>query len=235
MKNAWNIATGALRNWQTLAKYFGVGRSVRRRAIADRGSLTEYLDSRASHVAQTTLYGYLKTRSGIRFPQLFEHSEYLISINIAKWQVWLAALSDISVYAGGLIHRRSGLSEEVVGRIVSGAVNDILARTGIPDEAGPDFAAQTECVRARIVSCDWASVEDDESAFSASPAALIEWAPVVEEFKKRDDEIVRNSVRFHWIEVRRCLRADLNVEELVAAESTFVERSAEGVDSGLSQ
>jgi len=223
LSNAWKITTGALRNWKTLAKYLGVGPSVRRRVIADRRSLTDYLDSRASHVAQTTLYGYLKTRSGIRFPQLFEHPEYLKSINIAKWQVWLAALADISVYAGGLIHQRSSASEEDVGRIVSSVVNDILARTGIPEEAGPDFATQTERVRARIGSCDWATVEDDESAFSASPAALIEWAPVVDEFKKRDDEIVRNSVRFRWIEVRRCLRADLNADELIAAESTVAE------------
>jgi hypothetical protein len=135
----------------------------------------------------------------------------------------LAALSDISVYAGGLIYQRGGATAEDVGRIVSGTVDDILARTGIPDEAGPDFAAQTERVRARIGNCDWACVEDGESAFSASPAALIEWAPVVDEFKKRDDEIVRNSVRFRWIEVRRGLRANLNVEDLVAAESTVAE------------
>ena len=235
MKNAWKIVTDAFRNWRTAAKYLGVGSGVRRGAIADRRALAEFMDSRASHVAQTALYGYLKTRSGTRFPQLFEHPEYLKSINIAKWQVWLAALSDISVYAGGLIHRGRGTSADDVGRIVSAIVNDILARTGIPDEAGPDFATQTERVRARIGSCDWASIGDDESAFTASPAALIDWAPVVDEFKKEDDQIVRNSVRFRWIEVRRSLRANLNVEDLIAAESTLVECDTEAVDSAPSQ
>lgn len=122
-----------------------------------------------------------------------------------------------------MVHQRSSASEEDVGRIVSSVVNDILARTGIPDEAGPDFATQTQRVKARITGCDWASVKDDESAFSSSPVALIEWAPVVDEFKREDDEIVRNSVRFRWIEVRRCLRADLNAEELIAAESIVAE------------
>ena len=223
MKIAWNSVIGALRNWRTAVKYVGFGAGVRRGAIVDGCTLSDFLDSRASHVAQTSLYGYLKTRSGTRFPQLFEHSEYLKSINIAKWQVWLAALSDIAIYAGGLIHRRSSASEEDVGRIVSRVINDIFARTGIPDEAGPDFVTQIQRVKARIASCDWASIEDDESAFSSSPAALIEWAPVIDEFKQRDNEIVRNSVRFRWIEVRRSLRADLKAEELVAAESTVAE------------
>ena len=223
MRIAWKSVVSALRNWRTVAQYVGIGSSARRGAVADRSTLAEFLNSRASHVAQTSLYGYLKTRSGTRFPQLFEHPEYLKSINIAKWQVWLAALSDISIYAGGLIHQRSSASEEDVGRIVSSATNDILARTGIPDDAGPDFAAQTQRVKARITGCDWASVRDDDSAFSSSPVALIEWAPVIDEFKQRDDEIMRNSVRFRWIEVRRCLRADLNADELIAAESTVAE------------
>ena len=58
--------------------------------------------------------------------------------------------------------------------------------------------------------CDWRAVDDDESEFSASPEALVRHAPIIPELMALDEEIVRNSVRFRWQEVRRELRAKLD-------------------------
>jgi hypothetical protein len=89
-------------------------------------------------------------------------------------------------------------------------VEGILAATGMPADAGEEFEAGAQRVRARIALCDWSSVADDESAFSESPGALVRHAPIVDELKQLDEPIVRNSVRFRWQEVRRDLRRDLD-------------------------
>ena len=39
--------------------------------ITDEEKLAEFITSRASMVGQTSLYGYIKTRAGSRFPELF--------------------------------------------------------------------------------------------------------------------------------------------------------------------
>jgi len=211
------VTTIAAELWGSLGEYIGIGRPRRSIAVVDRASLRLFLDSRASHVAQTALYGYLRTRAGMRYPELFEDDRFVVSINIAKWYVWLACLSDLAVYAGGLIAKNARVPIGEVGRLMSECVEAILSETGIPAGAGPEFATLADRVRARLALCDWASVPDDETPFAESPPALVRWAPIVEHLKQLDDEIVRNSVRFRWQEVRRDLRRVLDADAVLAS------------------
>jgi hypothetical protein len=204
--------------WRTLREYLGTVGQGRTQRITDRESLRQFLESRASHVAQISLYGYLRTRAGARYPELFANEDFLKSINIAKWYIWLACLSDLTIYAGGLITQRTGSERAVVGVIMVEAVEAILASTGIPVEAGAEFQALANEVRARVEACKWSQVRDDDMPFVESPAALFKWAPVFDDLKQLDEEIVRNSVRFRWQEVRRDLRRDLDAELLVASQ-----------------
>jgi hypothetical protein len=202
-----------------LCDYFGLARRGRHVSVADPAGLRHFLETRASHVAQTALYGYVRTRAGTRFPELFENDTFVESLNIAKWQVWLACLSDLAVYAGGLLANGTPASGARVGEVVAEAVEGALAAAGTPPDAGADFEAGVARVRDRLAQTDWAAVTDDEAPFAESPEALIEWAPIVDDLKQYDTEIVRNSVRFRWQEVRRDLRRDLNAEAVMAAAS----------------
>lgn len=203
--------------WHGLRDYFGSLGRRRAEPINDRAGLRRFLDTRANFVAQTSLYGYLRTRAGMIYPQLFDDDEFVKSVNVAKWHVWLACLSDLSVYAGGLLAAQSPARASTAGALVQETVAAILHDTGTPPEAGAEFAAHAERVRNRLATCDWANVTDDETPFRESPGALIHWAPIVENLKELDDEIVRNSVRFRWQGIRRDLRRDLNADAVLQA------------------
>jgi hypothetical protein len=183
--------------------------------IFDRGGLRRFLHTRSNYVAQYALYGYLRTRSGVRFPELFNDDPFVRAINIAKWHIWLACLSDLAVYAGGLILQRTHAPIADVSRLISDIVEGILHEVGAPEDAGPQFAEHAARLRARIALCDWKSIGDDESAFTESPVALVRWAPVTEELKVLDEEIVKNSVRFRWQDIRRALRNDLDATRVL--------------------
>jgi hypothetical protein len=178
--------------------------------IADADALQVFLRTRASRIAQLTLYGYLRARAGTRFPELFENDNFVVSMNIAKWHVWLACLSDLSVHAGNLLRRNRAGSPEEVGRLIRGLVDEILRETGTPAEAGPEFSEHATRARARLALCDWSGQADDDAAFVESPAALIHWAPIVDDLKALDEGIVRNSIRYRWIEVRQELQRNLD-------------------------
>ena len=180
--------------FQLVREYVGAGRK------------RELPITRASFVAQTSLYGYLRTRAGARYPELFDDDVFVVSINIAKWQMWLACLSDLSIYAGGLLVERGFGNGADTGEVMLEIVNDLLTATGLPVDAGPAYAEHAQRLRMRIAGCDWVAVHDDPTPFSESPAALVTWAPVIDTLKQLDEEIVRNSVRFRWQEVRRDLR-----------------------------
>ena len=198
-----------------LATYLGAGGAGCKQTISDEVALQQFLDTRASHVAQTTLYGYLRARSGTRFPILFENDAYLVSINYAKWQMWLACVSDLSVYAGGLLALRSQAPPDLVGAVVCRAVQSILDRTGVPADSGPAFADGVATVLERVRTREWHALSDDEAEFTASPEALVRHAPIIPELMALDEEIVRNSVRFRWQEIRRELRTTLDAEAVL--------------------
>lgn len=213
----WLNRVASVDFWSALRNFLGASGRTRATRIADRGALRQFLETRSSYIAQTTLYGYLRTRAGTRFPELFENDAFGVSINIAKWYIWLACLSDLAVFAGGLLWQRSGAAPSDAGRAVTSIVEDILAATGTPEQAGPEFPRLAAEVRARLGGCHWRSVQDDASAFTESPAALVQWAPVIEDFMRLDQEIVSNSVRYAWIEIRRTLRRDLDAGPVMAS------------------
>lgn len=201
-----------------LREFFITGRKKRQEPIVDRESLARFLDQRASFVAQMSLYGYLRTRAGVRYFELFHNDDFIAMLNVGKWHVWLDCLADLATYTGGLLYHRTGAPPKEVGTLIGDVVAGIIDKTGIPQDAGPEFKDHAERVRERIEKVNWPKVTDDEGPFSESPGSVVKWAPIVETLKELDESIVINSVRFRWQEVRRDLRAHLDAEAVMHAE-----------------
>lgn len=222
LENQWANRFGgwskAASLWVLVRQYVGLGRRRRQEPVNTRAALQQFLETRASFVAQTSLYGYLRTRAGMRYPELFDDDVFVHSINIAKWHIWLACLSDLSVYAGGLLVQVAPGSVNEVARLMPAVAQDILAAAGTPEEADAEYAAHTQRVQARLAQCNWTEVTDDEAPFSESPGALVRWAPIVDELKALDEPIVRNSVRFRWQEIRRDLRRNLDPQGVLGPD-----------------
>lgn len=187
----------------TLRSYLGLGRADRLGPIDTPEALGEFLETRASFIAQTSLYGYIRTRAGMRYPELFDDDAFLVGINIAKWEIWLDCLADLAVFAGSRIAQAHPDERQRVGEIMVGLVEEIILRAGDPQDAGPEYSRHRQIVLERIGETKWLLVGSREEAFSASPESVIRWAPIADELKVLDEEIVRNSVRFRWQEVRR--------------------------------
>ena len=213
-----DVLTNPAQLWALLREYLGFDRWRRQVPLDNREALKEFLNTRASYVAQFSLYGYLRTRAGMRYPELFDDDPFVKSINIAKWQMWLACLSDLAVFTGGRLIQHPRATPEMVGKLMQQLVDEILDETGVPPDAGEDFAASAGRVRTRVAGCNWRDVTDDEGPFTQSPPALVRWAPIVEDLKQLDEEIVTNSVRFRWQKVRSDLRTLLDTDALLGFE-----------------
>lgn len=172
--------------------------------IADEGELARFVATRAAFVAQKTLYGYLKTRMGTRYPSMFENDVFVRSINIAKHRVYAACLSDLAVFAVAHAYREAP-SEDDARRLA------LLCFTrGLDDNAAdaPEEFPRAEAIEEMISRCaatDWTGAALGGEAFSESPRALFRWAPIAPELKRFDTDVVANSIIFAWHEVRRDL------------------------------
>jgi len=58
----------------------------------------------------------------------------------------------------------------------------------------------------RAAMADWESIATGPAAFQSSSDAVFRWAPIADELKCDDEEIVRNSIHLRWIGVRRDLK-----------------------------
>ena len=63
--------------------------------IKSKEDLENFIQERSAHVTQTTLYGYLKTRIGVKYTAMVEDEVFSKSINIAKWNIYMLSLIHI--------------------------------------------------------------------------------------------------------------------------------------------
>ena len=195
-------------DWDKIVKFFGsamqfLPHRADSKPISSISSLNEFIETRAAHVAQTSLYGYLKNRMGTRYPEHFQDDAFVVSINQAKWRVYAACLSDLTIFSTGYCLDGSKEDAEGLARhLFAQALNNSFTDDDAV-EARPDAEA---AFNTRLGFVDWSLAGKGETAFSQSPIDLVKWAPVTEEFKQQDSEIVMNSIRFRWREVREQLR-----------------------------
>ncbi len=179
-------------------------------------SLVEFVQTRAAYVAQTSLYGYLKSRMGTRFRQIFEDEEFLPSINTAKWRTYAACLSDLAVFAAATAGIEKGLGDREITDLARYCFATAVRQTFDDAEAGKLRDTIAARFDKRIGSVVWHDAAAGEKAFTISPLELINSAPIAEEFKRLDKEIVTNSIRFRWRDVREQLRKKIDRKAICA-------------------
>ncbi len=166
-------------------------------------AVDNFVSTRAAFVAQKTLYGYLKTRMGTRYPSMFEENVFVDSINIAKMHVYAACLSDLTIFSVAHATREARMSDDDRGAVALNCYASALA--GNAEDAPPEFSVEDsiDAFAGRLEGTDWKFGALKRENFKQSPLALVKWAPIAPELKKYDAEIVENSIKFAWQEVRR--------------------------------
>lgn len=199
---------------RVLAGLFGL--KARSQPLDTVATFEHFVSARSAFVAQKKLYGYLKTRMGTRYPSMFEDDQFIASINIAKAHIFAACLSDMTIFAVADVGAQGRLSRDekdmLAHRCHSSGLRDNaeqLAHAGAEQEWRSAFEA-------RIEGLHWDNAAAGGNVFDTSPAALVEWAPIAPQLKAYDREIVENSLKFAWIEIRRGYRKRVDREAVAA-------------------
>ena len=163
------------------------------KSIKSKEDLKNFIQERSAHVTQTTLYGYIKTRIGSRYAMMFEDEIFSNSINIAKWNIYLSALSDCTLYVFSYLIDKKNLkqndAEEIFNNIAEKEIENGLKKN-ICDDAKIEFKQRMETV-------DWKKYYLD-NPFKNSGLALYKWSPIADNLKILDKQIVLNSIKLKW-------------------------------------
>ena len=163
------------------------------KSINSKKDLQKFIQQRSAHVTQTTLYGYLKTRIGVKFTALVEDDVFSKSINIAKWNIYMTAIADCAFYAYSYLMVEKNLKENNCKEIYLEIIENEKAN-GLTDEiyqrAKQEFLNRHDKIDFNKYYL--------ENPFEESCLALYNWAPIADELKTLDKEIVLNSMRLKW-------------------------------------
>ena len=163
------------------------------KSIKSKKDLQKFIQQRSAHVTQTTLYGYLKTRIGVKFTAMVEDDVFSKSINIAKWNIYMAAIADCALYVFSYLIAEKNLKENDCKEIYLNIIENEKAN-GLTDEiyqrAKQEFLNRYDKINFNKYYL--------ENPFKESCLALYNWAPIADELKTLDKEIVLNSMTLKW-------------------------------------
>ena len=174
-----------------------------KKPLKELKELVEFIHRNASFVSQVTLLTYIKARAGTQYPKLFENPEYLKSIEIARSHLYASCVADLAFYIINE-HCLNEIQKTAIHVILSNLVDQVFSFANCDeniikqsDEMKKQCEKNLKTLRSEAI---------DHKLFKMSSDTFFRWAPMAEEFKKDDEEIMRNSIYFRWIEVRRELR-----------------------------
>ena len=163
------------------------------KSIKTKNDLQKFIQQRSAHVTQTTLYGYLKTRIGVKFTAMVDDEVFSKSINIAKWNIYMVALADCTFYTFSYLINEKNLKDNNSKDVYLNILNN-EKKNGLSNEI---FEKASSEFLKRYDQIDFNKYHLD-SPFKESCLALYHWSPIADELKTLDKEIVLNSMRLKW-------------------------------------
>ena len=129
---------------------------------------------------------------------MFDDEIFLSSINKAKWNIYVVALQDLTLYTISYLnvfhnYNDTSKAKEIYDEII---VNEI--KNGMPEELA---SRGKEKFQERLNKIDWKKYYNSWP-FNESALALYEWSPVAQELKSLDRKIVLNSMILKWENVQ---------------------------------
>ena len=162
-------------------------------SINSKKDLKNFIQERSAHVTQTTLYGYIKTRIGTRYALMFEDAIFSKSINLAKWNIYMVALSDCTFYVFSYLIEKKNLkqndAQEIFMEIIENEKNN-----GLDEKLFEDTKIEFSH---KLKEVDW-KIYHQNNPFKNSGLALYKWSPIADNLKILDKEIVFNSIKLKW-------------------------------------
>ena len=167
---------------------------IPKKKIKNLDNLEEFIQSKSAWVSQVTLYNYLKTRMGTRYVLHFENDVFMGSVNLAKWNIYSVSLQDLTFYTFSYLNVNFNFQEiskakEIFNKILDDEISNKMP-LDIIETARKSFDERLEKI-------NWNEYYQD-LPFNPSALSLYKWAPIAEELKTLDRQIVLNSMILKW-------------------------------------
>ena len=179
---------------------------IPKKKLTNLDELENFIQSKSAWVTQVSLYSYLKTRMGTRYVLHFDNDEFMKSVNLAKWNIYVVAIQDLTFFSFSYLktnfnYQDLDQAKEIYFKILDDEISNKMP-LDIVEKAQKDFTA-------RFQNINWNTYYND-LPFNLSALSLYKWAPISEDLKTLDRKIVLNSIILKWDVIKKELIERLN-------------------------
>lgn len=200
------------RGWSFVTTEFFTRLSLKRdlESINSVERVCEFARTRAAFVTQKKLFGYVKERMGMTYAVAFQDDAMAKSLTIATFEIYAACLSDLTVFCVAHATAEQGFTNADREQIARRAFREGLEANTSPGRGAEKRDTWMTAFDERLARTLWTPPGEGDARFTESGPALTRWAPIAERLKRHDEEIVLNSIKFAWVEVRKDYLARLD-------------------------
>ena len=163
--------------------------------IQNFDDLKNFISNKSAFVSQFTLYGYLRTRmGGINFYKSLNDLPFETSVNIARWNIYLVSVQDLLLFTFSYIYNKQDRN------IITNANSFFKKILEEQQHFGLEVELKNKSIKEfdeRIKKVNW-HMSYKQKPFERSCEALFVWAPIADQLKDLDKEIVINSMDVQW-------------------------------------
>lgn len=163
--------------------------------ITNFDDLRNFISNKSAFVSQFTLYGYLRTRmGGINFYKSLNDVPFGTSVNIARWNIYLVSVQDLLLFTFSYIYNKQDRSIITHANLFFKKILEEQLPFGLEIELKNKSIQEFD---QRIKKVNW-HMAYKQRPFEKSCEALYSWAPIADQLKDLDKEIVINSMNVQW-------------------------------------
>ena len=162
--------------------------------ISNEEDLTIFIKEKSAFVTQSTLYGYLKTRMGLKQYMMFTDDVFVESVNKSKWNIFSEAVTDLTFYSISFLNKKYNIDSLEPNKIYN-TILENESTNGLTNEICEKYKSKFK----EKLNTFNIKEYSDKNPFTNSCNALFHWAPIADELKELDKEIVINSIKNKWM------------------------------------
>ena len=192
-----------------------IGALLPGKRLAGWPAAVEAIRAGAAYLAQGSSYSYLRARTLLAGPKLFQDKDFAFALDICKWEGFAVAAQDLILMIESEL--RPSLPSDPVrrGRVLSALYREVLDSEEMPEhrrdrgwsDAVAEFDARLEIFLPR-------KPLSPDAICTATALRLLEHAPIDEQVREADRMMVVNNVAFRFIEYQAKLRRKLDFSAL---------------------
>jgi len=193
------------------------GSILPRKRKSDWASAVEAIRAGAAFLAQGSSYSYLRARTLLAGPRLFQDADFGFALQICKWETFAVAAQDLILIVETEIRDLLPADPQAKAKVLAGFYREVLESESLPEHrADRGWSDAIEEFNVRLDRFMNEPPKKTDAISEATALRLLEHAPIDDSVREADRTMIINNVAFRTIDHLSTLRQKLDFPAIAA-------------------